>query len=353
MKSLIICLSLLLFIHVGSYCQSKEEKAYQKGQDAVKLMDTGRIDESLELLEEAQELDPKNSTYPYEMAYAYCLKEDYKEALKILRKLEKHKDATDLIYQMAGNCYDYLGKSKDAIKTYEKGLKKFPDSGCLHLELGIMKMKEGLYNEALSFFEKGINSDPAFPSNYYWATKLYCDSDEEVWGMIYGELFMNLERNSKRTVEISELLYNTYKSEIKILGDSAKTVSFSKNAIINQDNFRLPYGMGIYEPILLRSILSVQEINIKSLNNIRTGFINHYFERGLEKMYPNALFSYQDKIRKAGHMEAYNYWILMQGDTNEFVTWKSDNEAKWDNFVEWFTTNPLKITTKNKFVRHD
>ncbi len=71
------------------------------------------------------------------------------------------------------------------------------------------------YNKALTYFEKGIEVAPNYSSNYYWCARLYCNSTEEVWGMIYGEIFMNLERNSKRTAEISKLLFDTYKKEIK------------------------------------------------------------------------------------------------------------------------------------------
>ncbi len=41
--------------------------------------------------------------------------------------------------------------------------------------------------------------------------------------------------------------------------------------------------------------------------------------------YPNALFQYQDKILKAGHLEAYNHWILMKGDEDAFDQWNAGN----------------------------
>jgi tetratricopeptide (TPR) repeat protein len=318
-------------------------------------MDNGKVDESIKLLEEAQKLDPDNINYPYELGYAYYAKENYKKASKYLESILKHKDINDRVYQLLGNSYDNLGKGNKAIETYEAGLKLFPNSGNLYLEMGVMQMGKKDYNKALYYYEKGIEVAPRFPSNYYWAAMIYCNSSEEVWGMIYGEIFMNLERNSKRTAEISKLLYDTYKSEIKLTNDTLFSVSFSKNASINfgdltdPSKMRLPFGVGVYEPTLMFSILSANTIDISSLDHIRSTFIDNYFTNGHGKTYPNVLFSYQKEVKEAGHIEAYNHWILMKGDEDGFGKWQADNKEKWDNFVKWFTDNRLDIDDTNKF----
>ncbi|MDR0825169.1 MAG: tetratricopeptide repeat protein [Prevotella sp.] len=350
MKNFII-LFIFSFSFLSAYTQTNEQKAYEIGKEAVKLMDQGKVDESLTLLREAQQLDPNSFDYPYEMAYAYSLKGNYKESLKILKKIVKYKELSDRLYQMMGNCYDYLGDSKEAIKTYEKGLTKFPYSGCLYLELGNMQMADNNPEKALAYYEKGIEVEPSHSSNYYWASKLYCGSEDEVWGMIYGEIFMNLERNSKRTVEISKLLYDTYMREIKLVNDSSVSVSFSKNNVIDSHDFKLPFGVGVYEPVLLLSIASIRDFNMDSFSKIRSDFIDLYYKKNLEDNYPNVLFSYQKKVKDAGHIDAYNHWILMQGNIDSFADWQQANEDQWNSFVEWFSLNPIKLTSKNKFVR--
>lgn len=350
-------ISLLLFIIAGqiAFGQSNKEKALAKGQEAIKLMDNGKVQESIELLEEAQKLDPDRFDYSYELAYAYYLKEDYKEVVKILEKNKTHKDVADRLFQLLGNCYDVLGKTDKAFEAYDEGLKIFPNSGMIYLEKGNVYWGKKEYGKALPFYEKGIEVDPKFPSNYYRATRIYCGSTEEVWGMIYGEIFMNLERNSKRTAEISKLLFDTYKSEIKFTSDTSFSVSFSKNATINVSDLKdpskikLPYGVGVYEPTLMFSMLSVKSIDINSLDNIRSSFIDNYFKNGHNKTYPNVLFSYQKQVKEAGHIEAYNHWILMKGDEDEFDKWQSANKDKWDSFVKWFGDNGLKINDTNKF----
>ena len=81
-------IGLLLFLTAGqiAYGQDSKQLALSKGQEAVKLMDNGKIDDGIKLLEEAQRLDPERYEYKYEMAYALYLKEDFKGAIKILEK---------------------------------------------------------------------------------------------------------------------------------------------------------------------------------------------------------------------------------------------------------------------------
>ena len=357
MTKTILTIGLILFVIAGqiAYGQTNKEKALAKGQDAVKLMDNGKIEESIKLLEEAQKLDPERIDYPYELAYAYFLKEDYNKVIEILEKNIEHKDVNERLFQLLGNCYDILGKSDKAIDVYDAGLKKFPNSGMMYLEKGNVYLGKKEYGKSLSNYEKGIEVNPEFPSNYYRAAKIFCGSSEEVWGMIYGEIFMNLERNSKRTAEISKLLYDTYKSEIKFTSDTSFSVSFSENAsiIIDQlkdsSNMKLPFGVGVYEPTLILSMIGEKSIDINSLARIRKNFVVAYYQNGNDKKYPNILFDYQNKILEAGHLEAYNHWILMKGDEDGFNKWYSANKEKFDNFMKWFADNGLKVDNSNKF----
>lgn len=358
MKGKISALVFLLFILTGTFVYAQttnKEKALEKGKEAIKLMDSGKFDESIKLLEEAQKLDPDDINYPYELGYAYYAKEDYKKAGKYLESILNHKDVNDRVYQLLGNTYDINGNAEKAIETYENGLRLFPNSGNLYLEMGVIQMGKKDYGKAISYFERGIEVAPKFPSNYFWAAKIFCNSSEEVWGMIYGEIFMNIERNSKRTAEISKLLFDTYKSEIKFTSDTAFSVSFTKNSTIDLNNLsepgkmKLPFGVGVYEPTLIFSVLSEKSIELQSLNAIRKNFVENYFANGHDKTYPNILFSYQKQVKEAGHMDAYNYWILMKGDEVGFDKWQSENKEKWEGFAKWFGDNELRVSNTNKF----
>lgn len=356
MKKLTFVLLLTLCVS-ALFSQDKKEQATEKRDKAVELMDAGKADEAITLLEEAKKLDPDDCTYDYEMGFAYIVKEDYKSAIKVLKKVVKCDDTFDIYYQLLGNAYDYDGQPKKAQETYDAGLKLFPNSGKLYLEKGNVFWNQNEYNDALPYYEKGIELDPSFSSNYYRASLLLFSSTEIVWAMIYGEIFVNLERNTKRTSDISKLLFDNYKSQIEFTSDTSMSVSFSKNVTITLEdlmdtaNFKLPFGIGAYEPTISVSLVNEKEITLESLNRIRKNFVTVYFDNGNNDKYPNALFDYQKKILDAGHMEAYNYWLLMDGDEEAFKAWKEDNNDKWVDFVDWFDTNKLELSETNKFYR--
>ncbi|OCX51575.1 hypothetical protein BEL04_16255 [Mucilaginibacter sp. PPCGB 2223] len=347
---------LLFFVVNVASAQSNLLKAKDLGRQAVALEDQGRFMEALNLLADAQKLDPASAIYPYEMAYCYYSTKDYQRAIEILLKLKSYKDVFARVYQLLGNSYDDTGMKDKAIETYEAGLKLFPDAGELYLESAVIRIGKQDFVKALDFCEQGIKADPAFASNYYWASRIYCATSETVWGLIYGEIFMNLERSGKRRDEISKLLFDTYKTSITI-GDGGKVrVDFSKRDTINVDpkedisKFKMPFNLAYGLPVLM-NVGAPKTIDLESLNNIRTGFIRSYHKMGYDKLYPNALFNYQDEIIKAGHFEAYNHWLLMKGDEAGFSTWYKANKPKWDAFYAWYNANPIKINRDNRFYR--
>jgi tetratricopeptide (TPR) repeat protein len=355
-------LALALFLSFAATqfvsAQSNKEIAASKAEEAIRLEDDeGKYDEALVLLKEAQQLDPGNITYPYELAYTYGAKKEYKKASDILEPLLKHKDVFARVYQALGNNYDYQGLPSKAIATYKEGLKKFPNSGELYLELGTTLGLQKEYDSALSYYEKGIQVAPEFPSNYYRATKVFQALEQEVWSMIYGELFMNLERNGKRTAEISKLLFDIYKNKITFPTDTSVSVSFLKNTTMNladfsdPSNVKLPFSFGCYEKGMAVAVAGEKSIDIISLDRIRTRFLKGYLKNGDAIKYPNVLFEYQQKIMNAGHLEAYNYWLLMQGDEEKFSQWKAINSNKWDSFLAWFSKNGIKLDQDHKFTR--
>ena len=345
-------LIIILFFSISVFSQ-RNEVAWNKAKEAIKLMDDGKIDESILLLKECQKIDKKDYTYPYEIAYAYMLKKDYENAIDILEKTKKYKNINSQVYQMSGNCYSYLGKSELAIKEYEEGMKKFPNAGNLHLEKGNVFLGQKKYHEAIQNYEKGIVADPMFTSNYYRLSLLYLNSNDKLSGLIYGEIFINLERTTNRTTEISKLLFEAYKQAIQFNGDETK-IDFCEviiDASKLKNNLELPL-CAVFGKNFILSILDQKEINLTTLSKIRAKFIVNYFKEDYKK-YPNVLFEYHKTMLDKGIFDSYNKYIFQMGSENEFAEWKNNNNTDYEKFVEWYTdeNNYLKIQNKNIFIK--
>ena len=354
-KPIFLCFVVLFMAFTSARSQSDQEKAKELLNDAIYLMDDGDPDTAIEMLREAKKLDPGKNIYDYEIGLAYYYKKDIKKALEVYKAVVKYDDVNDQCYQMLGNMYDISGDRKKALKTYKKGLSLFPNSGRLHYEQGIILLDEKKYGEAISMFELGISKEPNYASNYYQVTKLFLNSSEKMWGLIYGEFFMNLERNTSRTVEISKLLYDTYLSQITFPTDTTSKIDLSRAIILNNpkdlESLKLPYSI-VYVPTLLVSLGTVRELNLSTLNQLRTNFVNNYYAFKHHEKYPNILIEYQKYLIKMNYMEAYNYWILMMGDEEGFDQWQEDHQELWREFMNWFPENGLYIGNNNSFYRN-
>jgi tetratricopeptide (TPR) repeat protein len=344
---------LVISITISNAQTGKKVFKCEKVYEAVKLIDEGKYDESILMLRECEKVDPEEYTYSYEIALAYTYKKEYQNAIDILEKIKKYKNTSADVFQLLGNNYDFLNNPSQAIKTYEEGLKKFPKAGRLYLEKGVIFEINKKYTDAIASYENGIKVDPMFPSNYYRVSKLYLLSNDKLSGLIYGEIFMNLERTTKRTIEISKLLYQTYKDAIVLYGDSSK-IDFC-DVVINAEDFQkkkfeLPL-CAIFGKNFILGLISAKSIDLNSLSEIRANFIKNFYLEDY-KQYPNVLFEYNNKLSATGNFDAYNHYLFQMGAEEEFKEWKSGNDEKYQKFVDWYTNpeNHLKINESNVFI---
>lgn len=362
MKTKLFYFFIFLSISVAAQTNDDVDKALEIAQKAIALMDEGDIDQSIKLLRKAEKLDPARIDYPYELAYAFYLKKDYDESIKVSSRILSHKNVIDRVYQLLGNTYDEIGNPNKAIETYEAGLKIFPNSGKLHLEAGVVENSRDNYNKAIQYWESGIKAEPNYSSNYYWLAKTFSRTDERIWALLYGEMFIDLELGSKRTKEISKLLYDNYKKSYVVLSDSTGEFQLTKKGFEITLNSKkdlkevkkkgLPFA-GTFATVYSYSALGFQDgINLKSIYVTRLNFVNNWFQKH-HKNYPNKLLDYQKQMLDAGVFEAYCYYFISQGDLDSFNSWQDSNQDKFNEFADWIQNNHIGIESKDMYSRLD
>lgn len=210
MKTVRLLTAVFLLWTVPALAQTEVNRIY----DASEMMDNIEVAKSMEVFGRALSSYSQSYLTNYELGYAYYLQEDYTRAGRIFSRLSRDMSVDDRLYQVWGNSYADRGNDRKAEKIYRRGLKAFPHSGALHMELGALAFKDKRYDEALMYFERGIELDPSYPDNYWRAAGIYLSSPESVWGMIYGEIYMNMVCNGEQNMEVSRLLAEAYDSNI-------------------------------------------------------------------------------------------------------------------------------------------
>lgn len=352
MRTLQLFLVLFLVVCINNiHAQNVRDMLNQ----AIEIMDAGKYDESIALLEACEKLDPKNYIYAYEIGLAQIRKQDYQVAISTLKRALKFKNINSQVYQLLGNAYSYGGDPKIAIKTYESGMKKFPNAGNLHLEKGNVLLYQKKYEEAVASYEKGISVDPMYPSNYYRLALIFLNSSDKLSGLVYGELFLNIEKSSERSLKMSELLFNTYKESVEFLEEGKTKINLCDIVIDvkklkKNDMLELPFCAHFAKSFIL-GVSNFTEINLSSLAQIRSNTVNDYFVNEPQK---NILLTYQKKMLDAGVFEAYSMYLFQMGSQAEFSDWLENNKEAFDTFVKWYTNpdNYLVISKENRFVRN-
>lgn len=351
---------LFALIFASNQIFAQEQMIEQLVDSAVVLMDKQLYSESMTVLHEAIKKDPRHYRANYELAFLFSMMKEYDRSLSLLKKIENSPKANEQYYQMLGTIYDYKEMPETAISTYQKGLTKFPDSGRLHVELGMMYHKSNNVEKALETYEKGILADPTFPSNYFYAGLVLMGSSEPVWGLMYGEIFMNLEPYTNRSRTMSEYMVSTIKENV-MQNDTAFVASFTKPSIeLNPQTMKLEVSFPLVYQMCFNAAgrmaieEGLDELGLYSLGYIHAEQIKHgttYYAYYRKDSPSNPLFEYLLKVIEAGYIEEYCSLLYKGGFPNEYLEWMIMNKDKYLEFMQWRENHPLSINKKNVFSR--
>lgn len=323
-----------LVIAMTSLAQEQDVKTLQ--ETARTFQRQGDYANAVLVLNRALQQKPNDLELKKDLAFTYYLQRDYVKALEAAKPLPERPDADVQCFQILGMVYKAIEERKDCEKLYKAGLKKFPNSGVLYNEYGEMLWTKEDYS-AIKYWEKGIEVDPNFSGNYYNAAKHYYLTYDKVWGLIYGEIFLNLESYSKRTAEIKDLLLEGYKK------------LFSENNLQNRQEVKNPF-VAAFLGIMAKNAPQVSTgITPESLTVLRTRFVLDWFDKEAEK-FPFRLFEYQRQLLKEGMFDAYNQWIFGAAQNlPAFQNWTSTHAASYNQFTGFQKGRVFKVPAKQYY----
>lgn len=329
MKKILLSIVLIASIAFAATAQDNDPKKLHESAKA--FMRQGDYSNAVLVLNRALAQDPSNLEMLKDLAFSFYLKRDYARALETGKPLAERKDADVQTFQILAMVYKSLEERKDAEKLYRNALKKFPNSGMLYNEFGEMLWAKKEFAEAIKQWEKGIEMDPNNSGNYYNAAKFYYLSTDKVWGLIYGELFVNLESYSQRTVEIKGLLLDGYKK------------FFTENELSKYQNTKNEF-VSAFISLMQKHAGSVSNgVTPETLTTLRARFLLDWFEKYATK-FPHRLFDHHHQLARMGIFDAYNQWIFgAAANLTTYQQWTSNHTQANDEFVKLQKNRVFKI----------
>jgi Tfp pilus assembly protein PilF len=303
---------------------------------AKQYMRNGDYANAVIVLTNALKKNPENLEIQKDLTFTYYLQKNYSSAVESGRKLIARKDADEQCYQILGMALKAVDEKKEEDKMYKQGIKKFPSSGELYNEYGEMLLVKQ-DPEAIRFWEKGIEVDPNYSSNYYNACKFYYYTYDKVWSLIYGEIFINLESYSKRTPEIKSLLVDGYKKFFTDL----KTPKSPQG--------KNPFTAAYVSVMNDQSAVMSLGVTPESMSILRSKFILEWFEKYSDK-YPFRLFEYQRQLLKDGMFDAYNQWAFGASlGLTSFQTWTAQHADEYNRFINFQKGRVFKVPANQNY----
>ncbi len=282
------------------------------------------------ILVRAYEQAPADIQIAKDLALSYYMQSDNSKALNVLKPFIDKNNADAQAYQIMAMVYRRIGQTKDAEKIFKKGIKAFPDSGPLYNDYGELLWSNQDYS-AINQWENGIRSEPSFAGNYYNAAKFYYLSKDKIWGLIYGEIFVNLDYNSARTAEIKNILLEGYK---KLFLDPDLLADLK-----GKNKFEIAYltAMNKQNSIVIRGI------NVESLTMIRTRFLLNWYRNYAQK-FPFFLLDMQKYMADNGLFQAYNQWLFgTTQNLGSYQNWVNTHADQYHAFSEYLKNRNLSI----------
>ena len=328
---------LVTLISCITFCTYAQTEEAEKLHDNAKaFMRQGDYANASLILVRALQQYPNNIEIAKDLAYDYYLQKENQKALDVIKPLLEKDNADDQTYQIAGNIYQALGQVKEVDKLYKKALKAYPDSGPIYNDYGEFLWSKQDFS-AIKIWEKGIEKDPSYGTNYYNASKYYFLTTDKIWSVIYGEIFINIESFTYRTAEMKNLLLDGYK-KLFAEPDLAANVK-DKN----------PFEMAFLTTMNKQSGLAIRGLNAETLTMIRTRFILDWNQTYLKK-FPFRLFDLQENLLEEGLFPAYNQWIFGAAQNlSAYQNWTGTHNEEYVAFNKFQQGRTFKIPDKQYY----
>lgn len=334
-KQMIISAGISLGLQVPGLAQNPDSAAMHTTASA--FMRSGDFPNAILVLKKALQQYPASTAFGTELAFAYYQQRSFKEARDLVRELADRRDAGVPLFQIAGNIYQALGEMKEGEKLYRQALKRFPDKGVLYCEYGELLGGQNKTDDALEQWEAGIEADPNQAGNYYHAANYYYLKKNWVWALLYGEIFVNLESLSNRTVEMKGLLLDSY-----------------KNLYLSGDLFRNADKKNMFSQAVLTGLnnqagITSRGITPEALTMIRTRFILEWYGSG-QPRFPYRLFEYHQQMLKSGYFDAYNQWIFgTAANLAAYENWTKTHSAEHQAFTSFQRNRVFKLPARQYY----
>lgn len=341
LKHILAVCGLFLYTSVGAQSEWPTPEVEQLYKQARESLSRGNLKQAIINYQQVIQIVPTKMVLYRDLGQAYYLAGAYDEAIKTLDPIIKSGEADEQSYQITATCLAAADEKKKAKTVLKDGLTKFPHSGLLYHEMGVMHENEKEYVYALETWLDGIQNDPGYHLNYYEAARTYMNTNKPAWALLYGEMFVNMEQHTPRANETRSMIMAAYRRIFTSLanGEVPKFEGKSKKKVNGREN---NFEEAVYTTFIKLSPVVSDGITAENLVMLRTRFIMDWYHT-YAFTYPFSLFSRQQDMIRNGFFDAYNQWLFGRAENMQvYEAWNKFHKDAIPSLEQYLRDNPYR-----------
>lgn len=324
----------IVFLSANAVAQSTVIDLVKEG---IQYHDSGNYDKAIKTYEKALKMEPKSTLVNYEISMSYFAKGDYKEAINYSDAvLNQKKEYMLEAYVNKGSALDLLGKTKEAIKLFEKAIKETKGSYLLYYNLSLTYYKLGEFDKAEENAINAILDNPNHSSSHLVLASINDQRGNKVQALLASYYFLFLEPNSKRSPSAYNILQKNFAGNVSKDPTKPNTINITLDSN-GDEQFRAVELM----IAMLEASKSIEENKGKSEDELFIENTESFFKvlGELKKDKNKEIWwtfytTFYYKLTQSEHLETYCKYITQCKNENS-RTWVNANEEKIAAFDKW------------------
>jgi tetratricopeptide (TPR) repeat protein len=322
---------------LASHAQDDAEALIQRG---TALHDEGKFAEAIDQFKAAVKLDPRSMSAHYEMANTYFAMQEFDRCIAeadivIDSKVRLAQQA----YDVKGSALDVAGRTKEAIRSYEKGVKEFPEYQLLHFNLGLTLFKDNQFKQA----EKQLQASLRLNNNHPGSLLVlgYCMQQQggRARALLCFYNFLLLEQDGKRARAAYDALKGLLTQGVERTDEGNINVSLAMGGK-EEDEFRAAEMMVSMQQAAHVGGSDSARTEMEHFTEQTRGFFNVLGElKDNDKK--NTGFWWDFHVRffhdlaKSGHLDTFCNLVSSAGDEAEAKAWIEGHADKVTALFAW------------------
>jgi len=332
---LLITLTLGLFLTASLFGQN--DRINELVSQGTALHDQGRYDEAISKYKAALEIDNNSLVANYELSYTYMVTQQYDKAIKHSGiVIEQNTDYLEESYIVLGSSQDMLGQPDKAIKSFEAGLAKYPNSNLLNYNLALTLFNQKDYEKAEEAAINAVLAKPSHGSSHIILAAIMQIKGQRVKCLMSLYYFLMVEPDSKR----SELYYQSLIEQLGqgVTKEGKKKINVNISSSSTKDD---EFGAADMMVSMLAASKYIKENKKKSEMELFAENNGSFFSVLGELKKDNKGFWWDfyvtrfNSLLESENCEAFSYYISQSANSEEVTKWIANNPKKMEKFKEW------------------